>query len=573
MPVITYVRIENFRSIRSIELDGLDDYAPIVGLNSSGKSNILRALNLFFNDFVDEFLTPVDMAVDYSSNAPKRKKKAISVTIGLAVNDELKVRGQAAFQAKYGITKVIYVRRTWTLAFDKVSIDSAYDFGASRDMLQNATLDDLASVITHVRSVRYVYIPNHTRPSDLIEQELAPLRPTLVARLRASKAYKAATIDALMDELRSMGDRMFGDVSTAMQRGLPSTKLRADLPSDFAELAFTVGMTATTDGGVARAPEFEGSGAQSFMLLHVLDLVDRTRRSGGFGWVQGSIWAIEEPESFLHAGLRAQFSLDLKAYATDSRRQVLVTTHQDEFVRVSAQTWLTGKTASATTVRALTPREALMETTKRAITTFRHPLFTYPDVPVVIVEGKWDALHLRAAIAAAGIRPRWRLVEPTEFLSDKISGDAVQQYLKYNKQVVASRPDSAPVFVLRDWEASAGNKEAYDKILAVHAFSECLIPPQSLTNPELNESFVGIERFLPTAVIKSVVSAKKLGLEHAGTDARYTIVRSDLESAKAGLGRAIDGGADSGPFMVSLAEWLDQAVSDVLDAVPLSAFT
>ncbi len=37
-PVLQYVRIENFRSIRILEIDGLNDYNPIVGLNSAGKS-------------------------------------------------------------------------------------------------------------------------------------------------------------------------------------------------------------------------------------------------------------------------------------------------------------------------------------------------------------------------------------------------------------------------------------------------------------------------------------------------------------------------------------------------------
>jgi AAA15 family ATPase/GTPase len=47
--VIAYLGIENFRSLRTVEMRELWKYVPIVGLNSSGKSNVLRALNLFFN--------------------------------------------------------------------------------------------------------------------------------------------------------------------------------------------------------------------------------------------------------------------------------------------------------------------------------------------------------------------------------------------------------------------------------------------------------------------------------------------------------------------------------------------
>jgi len=45
-------QIENFKSLRTVkELDGLGDLTVFIGSNSSGKSNILEALNLFFSQF------------------------------------------------------------------------------------------------------------------------------------------------------------------------------------------------------------------------------------------------------------------------------------------------------------------------------------------------------------------------------------------------------------------------------------------------------------------------------------------------------------------------------------------
>jgi AAA15 family ATPase/GTPase len=51
-------------------------------LNSAGKSNVLRALNLFFTGNVDESGDALDFQTDYSSHAPLRKKKEIAVTVG-----------------------------------------------------------------------------------------------------------------------------------------------------------------------------------------------------------------------------------------------------------------------------------------------------------------------------------------------------------------------------------------------------------------------------------------------------------------------------------------------------------
>lgn len=569
MPILTYVKVENLRSIRSTELMDIDDYSPLVGLNSSGKSNLLRALNLFFNGYLDEERAPLNFATDFTSYAPKGKKKSVSVTVGLTLGGDFNVRGQEEFHSTNAITDHIFIRRTWSIASDKLSLLEEFQFGPSLDHMRDANADETAAVLTHIRAIRFVYIPNHTRPADLIRSELEPLRSTLVSRLRASKAYKSSRVNELLVELGNMGDRMFGDVTDSMRQGIPSISVSADLPTDFADLVFSVGVKAITDGENARPPEFEGSGTQSFMLLHVLDLADRTRRGGGFGWVQASIWALEEPESFLHSGLREQFSVDLRNYAEDSRRQVIVTTHMDEFIRVADSAWVTERRPD-TTFSKMSAREALLNTNRRSITSFSHPLFSFPTEPVVIVEGKFDHIYLRTALLQAGMRPRWRLLSPAVAFGEDIGGSAVLEYLKYNKQVIASRPERAPVIVLRDWEAK--DKSKYDRVLKVHPFSTCLVAPEELVNPQLDESFVGIERYVSTDLVDKVVPSRKIGREHGGQDARYTIKRSTLESHKSALAAAAENENLIGIHMTDLAKWLDAKVAEILNSVPAESF-
>ena len=435
--------------------------------------------------------------------------------------------------------------------------------------MKEANADETASVQTHIRAVRFVYIPNHARPSDLIRSELEPLRSALVSRLRASKAYKESRVNDLFAELGNMGDRMFGDITESVKQGMPALSVSADLPKDFADLVFSVGVQAMTDGEVARSPEFEGSGTQSFMLLHVLDLADRTGRGGGFGWVQGSIWALEEPESFLHSGLRTQFSFDLRRYSEDPRRQVFVTTHMDEFIRVSEATWMAERRPD-TTFEMLPAREALLATNRRSISNFSHPLFAHPNQPIVIVEGKFDHIYLQAAVSEANLRPRWKLLSPVEAFGENVGGSAVLEYLKYNQQVLASRPESAPVLVLRDWEAN--DKAKYDKALKVHPYSSCLIAPVELGNPMLDDSFVGIERYASMDLIETVLSRQKLGREHGGKHARYSIKRSELEKHKRALAGCVESGHSVGSHLVDLALWLDCKVTEILEEIPASFF-
>jgi AAA15 family ATPase/GTPase len=48
---IQYIHIKNFRSLQDVKLTGLGNLVVIVGKNSSGKSNLLEALRIFFGDF------------------------------------------------------------------------------------------------------------------------------------------------------------------------------------------------------------------------------------------------------------------------------------------------------------------------------------------------------------------------------------------------------------------------------------------------------------------------------------------------------------------------------------------
>ena len=64
MITINKVHIKNFRSIVD-ETIYLKDFTCFVGKNDSGKSNVLKALNLFFNNKTD-YGTPFSFNEDYS---------------------------------------------------------------------------------------------------------------------------------------------------------------------------------------------------------------------------------------------------------------------------------------------------------------------------------------------------------------------------------------------------------------------------------------------------------------------------------------------------------------------------
>lgn len=83
MITIKRIHVKNFRSLvdKTIELS---DYNFFVGKNDSGKSNVLKALNLFFNNKTD-FNVNFDFENDYSKFAKRGAKQAREITISLDI--------------------------------------------------------------------------------------------------------------------------------------------------------------------------------------------------------------------------------------------------------------------------------------------------------------------------------------------------------------------------------------------------------------------------------------------------------------------------------------------------------
>ncbi|MDJ0275384.1 AAA family ATPase [Sphingomonas sp. 2R-10] len=81
---IHQIHIENFRSIQRLTIPA-DRLSVFVGKNDSGKSNILRALNLFFNDVTNPG-KPFNFEDDYNLFVPERAKTAKEVVVRLELN-------------------------------------------------------------------------------------------------------------------------------------------------------------------------------------------------------------------------------------------------------------------------------------------------------------------------------------------------------------------------------------------------------------------------------------------------------------------------------------------------------
>ncbi|MCZ4536508.1 AAA family ATPase [Gordonia terrae] len=562
--IISGIYIENFRSFRKSYFELSGDATPILGLNSAGKSNILRALDLFFNDSIDG--RSLEFSKDLSAHLPAKTKKKIGVGIELEYPATYGLKGNQDFFAAHQLPDRVAIYKEWTLA-PSGSTQCATTFGPDLDTLKkpNSASDD-AAIAAIVRSIKYHYVSNHVRPADKVAEILEALRPEIMKTWK--NTYKQS--DDFLDHLTSAANQMFGPVSKSVSKGIDGLSISAAVPQDLGDLAFDLGMNAIAGTDIIHDLTQEGSGAQAFTLLHFLDLQDNSARKRSFGWVQASIWGLEEPESFLHAGLRTRFADDLRQYASSERRQAILTTHDDDFVRSSSTALVVSMEAGGSRALHTTTRDALAQSTRARITSYRHPLVTHPDDPLVVVEGRIDKVYLAAAVRKANMRPRWRIISPDEDLELGTSGDALQQYFQMNQAALGARPDRAFVLALKDWE-DAGKSGKLDKSLKSHQFSRTIVCPTEFCNPDLGQKFVGVERYLPTDLIIKVASES--AIEKNVKTGVLGIDRQHLDSIKAELCELVRSGQfDVGDHMVDLVRWIDNQVEEVMDNVPVENF-
>ena len=177
MKLISKIRVEGFRSIKDTKntLDNFENNNIFVGLNNSGKSNLLRALNLFFNGRIDE-TTEVDVDRDYYRHElrKRRKKKYIQISVTFKIPELFKF--PKTLKPMEG-----FLRKEFTIIkrWERGGVINTYlnpgDIKTTPAKKQK--IEQFLSLIN------FRYIPNRVSPVDLIKKEYPSLRDVIIRRL------------------------------------------------------------------------------------------------------------------------------------------------------------------------------------------------------------------------------------------------------------------------------------------------------------------------------------------------------------------------------------------------------
>lgn len=298
---IKRLKIKNFRSIVDLDIK-VENMNIFVGLNDAGKSNVLKALNLFFNDETEPGM-PYDFNVDYSKYAPVRKKKAKEIVISIVFSIPERYRYHEDVE--------------WVKIWRKDGLHS--DSSVKWDFMPHS------KVPTLLKRAKYKYVPA-IKSDNYFKILLADLYVSIAKEANNELVEKAADYSKALDSFtEAIGYRVQNTVGIKSNLIMPSNQI--DI---FKELIFIT----SDESGENINLSYRGDGIKAVHIPAILKYISEqdNRLMNNTAVPITYIWGYEEPENGIE--MKKCFDLARELLGFSSNIQEFITTHSPAFYRL-----------------------------------------------------------------------------------------------------------------------------------------------------------------------------------------------------------------------------------------------
>ena len=326
MKIIEKVEIKYFRSFADpkVEIDSLKDLNVFSGSNDSGKSNILRALNLFFNNGT----TPgvgFNISNDLSKLHLERSNKLVAEKRN-STSKEVRQRDlyvdikiYFSLPENYGgmLPRKFFVRRRWTATTNGVpnqesNIETRYKIEKG-ELAPNKKAVLLGQLTQFLHKIEFRYVPA-VKDKPFFRHLYKELQGRLLEReLSKIKSKSRDLEEVIREETRELFDEF------KKSTGLDANFLL--LEEDIID--FSKSVEVETDGSVYLTNR--GDGIQARFIPDVLNEISKSSKK------KIIVWGFEEPEcSYETKNIVKLKDNFLNDYSKD--KQIFITTHAREFL-------------------------------------------------------------------------------------------------------------------------------------------------------------------------------------------------------------------------------------------------
>ncbi|MFR6065174.1 MAG: ATP-dependent nuclease [Eubacterium sp.] len=420
---INSIQIKNFRSIRNENIVS-NDFNIFVGLNDAGKSNVLKALNLFFNNETD-YGKSFSFKTDFTYLFPPKSHSTKEITIKITFD----------IPETYSESGIYTWKKTWRTGdyFREEITNSEGKFPSPKSRVPGA-----------LRRIKYRYVPA-VKSQEYYKTMLGELYAALFSSLNNPLEDSVKSFSA---SLRNYTETLSANIK--QQLNLES---KLSFPDDLNEIFKALVFETNGEDNSLHVPlTARGDGIQARHIPIVLKYIaqeDQKSRNKGSMKVC-TIWGFEEPENGLELSMAFKMADEFDSYANDI--QIFITTHSPAFymkkVKANSRVFFVSKKVGSdeTSIQAgkkpnsiaqdmgLMPLvapfiEKQSEFLRKAEDIYSRNILT--DVATIMVEGETDVDYLKFAIAEHSIK--------------------LNEMIKNNKLRIICKNDGAGTTQLIDW--------------------------------------------------------------------------------------------------------------------------
>ncbi|OEE65880.1 hypothetical protein A1OO_08710 [Enterovibrio norvegicus FF-33] len=310
---IKRVEIKNFRSIRTLSISP-NQLAVLVGRNDSGKSNVLRALNLFFNGKTDQN-KELDFKIDHNIfNLPNRRAKEIIVKIELSVPENYRrVNGD-----------IVVWEKRWRdngLVYNEYIGHREVVGPRSGVYIEELKIPERSNLHALLRNIKFIYVPaiKDLKYFSLLRASIYDVIAEVANRefRDSSRDFEQSISHQLQDLTQNIRHSLGLNSRLALPRNLSHIFESLDFLSDEQDISLDV----------------RGDGVKARHIPLILKfMADKTRSLQGRGaQPYNFIWAYEEPENSLELSSSIELADQFWEFVNSSISQIFLSTHSPVF--------------------------------------------------------------------------------------------------------------------------------------------------------------------------------------------------------------------------------------------------
>ncbi|WP_318441651.1 ATP-dependent nuclease [Photobacterium leiognathi] len=310
--MIRQITITNFRSIRK-ETISTEEITTLVGKNDAGKSNLLRALNLFFNGKTDAD-TDFNFMSDFNINATVQQRKAKEIKVELVLKLPRSYR-------KLGKPDTVYWSKTWRADGFHDEVQQHCEMQSGR-LVNKKNFPQRSKIPYLLKSINYIYIPA-IKDANFFRDLQGQLYDVLAS---ASEQGLHASANSFEQEINEHISELMGEIDATFVNSNNEIKLPQNLRNIFGALEFNadnIPLSRRGDGiKIRHIPMM-----LSFIALKQQSIGTRTT-------IRPQIWGFEEPEN--NVEFTTCFELNNQLIeAAKKHTQIFITTHSPAIYSLS----------------------------------------------------------------------------------------------------------------------------------------------------------------------------------------------------------------------------------------------